>query len=257
MLQTLNNKIQQGFSKAAQRYDQYSSLHRKIADKLLAQVAQGPRPSALLDVGCGTGYLTVKAKELFPTSKVIGLDFAQGMLDVARLKHEDIIWIQADGNNLPFSNECFDIVVSNLAYQWAEDLSRAFCEVKRVLNTHGVLACTIFGYNTCQELFQSLRVASKGALQFVRLPDQRQISEALSISGFKDPIVSCEQIKVEFKDMYELINWFKTIGAPHLPREGYLGAETLFRAAKVYREQFSYLQGVGATFEVIRIYAKK
>ena len=130
----------------------------------------------------------------------------------------------ADGNHLPFSDGSFDIVISNLAYQWAEDLSRAFSEARRVLTPDGVLACTLFGYNTCQELFQSLDEAKAGALQFTRLPDESQVREALIVSGFKNPKVDSEQIKIEFKDMYELMAWLKSIGANHLPREGYLGA---------------------------------
>ena len=258
MPQTINNKIQRGFSESAKTYDLFSSLHKGIADKLFARVAKERAPSALLDVGCGTGYLTVRFKDHFPQSKIIGLDFAQGMLEVARSKKEDIIWILADGNHLPFSDGCFDIVISNLAYQWAEDLSRAFSEGRRVLVPNGILACTLFGYNTCQELFQCLDEASGRRLQFVRLPDQLKIREALIVSGFRNPIVEREQIKIEFKDMYELMAWFKVIGAPHLPREGYLGPEAMSRAASIYREKFAYLQGsVGATFEVIRVYAKK
>jgi 16S rRNA G1207 methylase RsmC len=42
---------------------------REIADKLFAQAIKGPTPSAFLDVGCGTGYLTVKLKGHFPQSK--------------------------------------------------------------------------------------------------------------------------------------------------------------------------------------------
>ena len=164
MLQTINNKIQRGFSESARQYDLYSGLHREIADKLLAQVIKEPKPSALLDVGCGTGYLTVKLKDHFPQSKIIGLDFAQGMLEVARSKHEDIAWVLADGNDLPFSDGSFDILISNLAYQWAGDLSRAFTEARRVLSPDGVLACTLFGYNTCQELFQSLDEAKTGSI---------------------------------------------------------------------------------------------
>lgn len=251
------NKIQHGFSRAARQYDRFSGLHRDIADKLLAGVLQEAAPSAVLDVGCGTGYLTGKIKEQFAQAKVVGLDFAQGMLEVARQKNSDVYWVLADGNNLPFPNGSFDVLTSNTAYQWAEELSRVYSEAWRVLAPKGIFACTIFGHNTCYELFQSLNEASGGSLQFVRLPDQAKVREALHMSGFQDFKIDCEQLKVEFKDMEDLTAWFKYIGAPHLPREGYLGARTLSRAADIYRENFAYLKGVGATFEVIRFYAKK
>jgi malonyl-CoA O-methyltransferase len=257
MLQTNDHKIQRGFSTSAKSYDRFSGLHRKIADQLLAQVLKEPEPSALLDVGCGTGYLTVKIKEHFPQSKVIGLDFAQGMLEVARSKNDRIAWVLADGNSLPFSDGSFDILISNLAYQWAGDLTKAFVEARRVLASHGVLACTLFGYKTCQELFQSLDEAKTGVLQFSRLPDESQVREALAVSGFKDFKIDVEPIKIEFKDMHALIAWLRSIGANNLSREGYLGPEAMSRAAAIYRTKFPYLHGIGTTFEVIRVYGKK
>ena len=257
MLQTINNKIRQGFSASAEQYDLFSSLHREIADKLLAQVIKEPKPSALLDVGCGTGCLTAKLKNHFSQSQIIGLDFSQGMLKMACRKHEDIAWVLADGNNLPFCDGSFDILISNLVYQWAGGLTKAFTEARRVLSPHGVLACALFGYNTCQELFQSLDESKTGAVQFTRLPDKAEVCEALVISGFNNPLVDCEQIKIQFKDMRDLIAWLKSIGANNLPREGYVGKEAMARAGAIYRERFAYHNGVQATFEVIRVYARK
>jgi malonyl-CoA O-methyltransferase len=265
MIKTINNKIRRGFSESAKTYDLFCGLHREIADKLYLQVTKEHVPCALLDVGCGTGYLTVRLKEHFPQSKIIGLDFSPGMLKVARPKHEGISWVLADGNNLPFSDGRFDILISNLAYQWAGDLSGAFTQARRVLAPNGVLACTLFGYNTCQELFQSLDEAKAKDLQFTRLPDQSQVREALISSGFKNPKVDSEFIKIEYDGMHELIAWLKSIGANHLPvllpsdgpPKGYLGHKAFSRAASIYRKKFSYFKGVGATFEVIRVYAKK
>jgi malonyl-CoA O-methyltransferase len=257
MLQTANKKIQQRFSESAKRYDLLTSLHREIADKLFEQVINGPMPSALLDVGCGTGYLTVKLKEHFPNSQMIGLDFSPGMLEVARPKHKGIGWVLADGNKMPFSEGSFETVISNLAYQWAGDLAGVFSEARRVLAPNGILACTLFGFNTCEELFGSLREAGAKTLQFNRLPELSQIRQALIVSGFNDPIIESERVKVEFNSMYELISWLKSIGANNLSRTGYLGPEILSRAAAIYHKKYSYLQGVGATFEVIRVYAKK
>ena len=257
MTPTLNNRIQRGFSESAKQYDLYAKLHREIADQLFAQVIKGASPLAVLDIGCGTGYLTVKLKEYLPQSRVIGLDFSPGMLDTARPKNQDIDWVLADGMNLPFSDGNFDLVISNLAYQWAGDLTRAFTQARRVLSPEGVLACTLFSYHTCQELFQCLGEAKSESLQFSRLPDDSQVCEALINSGFEKPSIEGEQIKIEFKDMHQLMGWLKSIGANNLSREGYLGPEAMMRAASIYREKFAYRQGVAATFEVIRIYAKK
>jgi len=257
MLQINDHKIRRAFSASAKSYDRSSGLHQAIAGQLLIQVLKEPQPSVLLDVGCGTGYLTVKLKESFPRSKVIGLDFAPGMLEAARPKHDGIEWVLADGSHLPFSDGHIDILTSNLAYQWSGDLTKAFSEARRVLRTGGVLIATLFGYTTCQELFQSLDEAKSGMLHFTRLPDEAHVREALAISGFKDIKLELQRIKIEFRDMLALIAWLRTIGANQLSREGYIGPGTLSRAAVIYRERFPYLQGIGVTFEVIRLYGKK
>jgi malonyl-CoA O-methyltransferase len=256
-MQHMLNKIQRGFSESAKNYDLYTGLHREIADRLFLQVAREPDPSALLDVGCGTGYLTIRLREHFTQSKIIGLDFSPGMLEAAASKHKGVDWILADVNKMPFTDGTFTILVSNLTYQWAGDLTGAFTQARRVLVPNGVLAFTLFGYNTCQELFQSLDEATAKALQFNRLPDGSKVRQALEKSGFKNFKVDIERIKIEFNSMRELMDWLKSIGANNLLREGYLGPEALSRAASIYHERFPYLKGVGATFEVIRAYVKR
>jgi malonyl-CoA O-methyltransferase len=253
MLQTI--KIRRGFNRSARQYDLHSSLHRQIAEELFIQVTKEPRPRALLDVGCGTGYLTSRLKDRFPQSKIIGLDFAEDMLKVAGSKRGDITWVLADSHNLPFGDDCFDILTSNLAYQWPDDLCRVFSEARRVLTPGGLLACTLFGYHTCQELFRSLDEA-KVALRFTRLPGISQVRHALTASGFQNLQIDSELIEVEFNGMQALIAWLKSIGANNLG-QGFLGPEVLSHAASIYRKRFSYLQGVAATFEVIRVYAKR
>jgi len=257
MIQIVNNNVQRGFSKAAKGYDRLTGLHRGIADGLLARLAQGSAPSAILDVGCGTGYLTGKIKGMFQQSRVVGLDFAAGMLDVARLGPEGIDWVLADSHQLPFADGGFDTVVSNLAYQWAADLQRAFSEARRVLADNGALACTLFGHNTCGELFQSLAEAKKTILPFKRLPNLSQIRKALLTGGFDKAEALSEEVRMEFKDMHELIVWLKTIGANNLSADVFLGPEALLSAASIYRRKFPYRKGIGVTFEVIRAYAGK
>ena len=253
----MKNKIQDGFSRAAVNYDRHTELHRRIADELLASLTELSVPSTVLDVGCGTGYLAVRIKESFPESHVAGVDFARGMIDVAAAKRKDIDWIIADGDDLPFAAGSFNLVVSNLAYQWVGHLIRVFNEARRVLVDDGDLACTIFGYNTCRELFYSLEKATQGALKFSRLPDEAQVREALDLSGYKSFKVDSRELKVEFKEMQELTGWLRTIGANNLAREGFLGPQALAEASRIYGLEYPYLNGVAATFEVIRVYAKK
>lgn len=64
---------------------------------------------AVLDVGCGTGALLHRARELGHTGRLCGLDPAGGMLNQAR-RRSDIEWVHGDLSGVRWNRE-FDLVV--------------------------------------------------------------------------------------------------------------------------------------------------
>ncbi len=72
------------FSAAAVTYDQVAHVQCEVADRLLLSLATVRRPERVLDIGCGTGYLTRRLADLWPHAWIEGVDFAPGMIDQAR-----------------------------------------------------------------------------------------------------------------------------------------------------------------------------
>jgi ubiquinone/menaquinone biosynthesis C-methylase UbiE len=63
-----------------------------------------------LDVGCGTGVYT---EEISRFSKMcIGLDLSENMIEYAKKRREGLNLVLADAHNLPFRDDCFNLVVS-------------------------------------------------------------------------------------------------------------------------------------------------
>lgn len=60
---------------------------------------------AVLDVGCGKGYLLKRIKEKYPSLQLHGVDFARGFSD------PDITFTKADAVQLPFADKQFDLVI--------------------------------------------------------------------------------------------------------------------------------------------------
>ncbi len=101
-----------------------------------AEVAPG---MDVLDVACGTGNASIPAARA--GARVTGLDFAPGLLDIARERAADamveVVWIEGDAQELPFADASFDRVISTIGHMFAPDHSRTAAEMKRVVRPDG------------------------------------------------------------------------------------------------------------------------
>jgi len=258
ILNAIDKRIRKAFSDAALQYEVLTSLHKEIGRELTKKILEIDQSEFVLDVGMGTGWYTNRLTNIFPDSVVVGLDFASGMIDTARKKEGTFKIVQADASQLPFKEGVFDIITSNLAYQWVQQLSEAFEFCYSRLTQGGCLCFTMFGHDTFQELFEALETCSQEKnTALTRLANKDQVLEALQNSGFRDARLSTEHIKVRFSDMMSLIKWVRDIGANGLPNEIYLGKELFLKANEYYNDHFQDRLGIYATFEVIWVEANR
>jgi len=105
----------------------------------------------VLDLGCGTGTMTIMLKQGVPQAKVIGLDGDKEVLTIARSKAiqagVDVQWEQGLAYRLPYPDNSFDRVVSSLVFHHlvSTDKVRAFQEINRVLHPGGEFHMVDFG----------------------------------------------------------------------------------------------------------------
>lgn len=262
MIVTTKNKVKRSFSKASRQYEQLAWLQKRIGLELLDRLNYKKKNIYVLDVGMGTGWLTQELQRRVYPSPVVGIDFASGMIARARNKNGCFQIVQADARALPFQSNTFDIIVSNLVYQWVEDLDLAFSLIYDILKEDGTFYLSCFGKKTLQELFFSLErcfghASGLSQLSIRRLADQNRIAECLSRSGFLYPEVHCECIKSHFPDMFSLIRWLKNIGANGMKKDIFLGRDLLLRANDFYNRNFCNRKGIYATFEVIWVEVRK
>ena len=97
----------------------------------------------ILDLGCGTGTLTILLKEVAPLADVVGLDGDPEILKIAREKvRERCLKIDLDEGmsfNLPYQDTSFHRVVSSLFFHHltTENKIKTLGEIKRVLKPEG------------------------------------------------------------------------------------------------------------------------
>jgi ubiquinone/menaquinone biosynthesis C-methylase UbiE len=109
----------------------------------LAQIDPG---NSVLEVGCGTGTLTLAAKrQAGPAAKVFGIDVIPGMIETSQHKaaqaQEDIIFQLGSIDNIPFSESQFDVALcSFMIFHMSETTMRkGITEIHRVLKPQGRL----------------------------------------------------------------------------------------------------------------------
>jgi len=105
----------------------------------------------VLDVGCGTGTLSLMIKRAVPGARVTGVDGDPRVLSIARRKAAQsnlhVQWDEGMAYDLPYPDNAFDVVVSSLVIHHlvTTDKLRAFREVRRVLRPRGTFHIVDFG----------------------------------------------------------------------------------------------------------------
>jgi len=92
----------------------------------------------ILDLGCGTGFLTCHLEKLYTDSWVVGLDPRKSYLKEAKRKLNGII-VEGNGLCLPFREESFDIVCLYDVIHHIKIRKKFFKEVKKILKKDGYL----------------------------------------------------------------------------------------------------------------------
>lgn len=169
------------------------------------------RQHEILDLCTGTGDLVGILKEKHPKAKIIGVDFSPQMLDIARKKHPDINFIEADCTHLPLEDESFDLCTISFGLRNIEDMELALKEIYRVLKKGGIFINLDLGkpnkfFNFFLKPYMYLWVAFLGKI----------------FHGNETPYKYLAASNESFPSPKELIEIYKKIGFADIKKKNYL-----------------------------------
>ena len=251
------HQVRSSFGLAAADYDRVAVLQREVGTRLLERLELiKAAPRDVLDLGSGTGYIARALTARYRRARVVAVDIAAPMLTEARRRSG---WwrrrpqlVCGDMECLPFADGSVDMILSNLALQWCNDLDATFAGFRRILRPGGVLLFTSFGPDTLLELRASWAAVDRFS-HVNRFLDMHDVGDALVRTGLAEPVLDVERSTLTYPDVDGLVRDLKTLGAHNVtagrPR-GLTGPGRWQRMRERY-EAFRTEGLLPATYEVV------
>jgi malonyl-CoA O-methyltransferase len=215
-------KIEKSFGDKAGSYERYATLQKESAQKLATFLPQ-TMPGKILEIGCGTGFLTEQLQRRYPQAHILCVDLARDMVLACQQKftgYRNLSFQVGDGENLLLS-ETFDLIASNLTVQWFDDPKQGLKNLSKNLTKDGHLFYTTIGQRSFGQW--------KRTLEILDLPS------GILESPEYDGIFSEEEITYQYDNALHFLRTLKKIGAQS-PRAEYkqLSTAQLQKACKTY-----------------------
>lgn len=171
---------------------------------LINRLPENGRVQEVVDLGCGTGELTMLLADRYPEASVAGLDSSTAMLEKARGQFPDRVWVEGDIAQWR-PERPVDLIYSNAALQWLPDHDRLMPALVDCLTKGGLLAVQMprnFGapsHALMRDVASQPRFAGRTNLR----------SEPVADPGFYDGLLSplVDQIEV-----WEIEYWHRLTG---------------------------------------------
>jgi demethylmenaquinone methyltransferase / 2-methoxy-6-polyprenyl-1,4-benzoquinol methylase len=203
-------RVREMFARISPRYDLLNHvLSANIDTRWRRRVVKKLQPllepnGKVLDVGCGTGDLSIELFEKIST-QVTGIDFCGPMLRLAQKKAPQIPFIEGDALQLPFPDRSFDGITVAFALRNLASVAGGLSEFRRVLKTGGSLAILEFSQPTVPLMRQLVRFyywrllpwiggwvsGSRSAYEYLpdsisKFPDQQNLAGMIRAAGFDE-----------------------------------------------------------------------
>ena len=242
--------VKKRFSRSLKTYSDEAEIQQTMAEKLSAMIVRRQtRFRRVLEIGAGTGLLTSLLDEKITWESRIVNDLA-GDCASFHVSRRNTVFLPGDAENLEWDNGPFDLICSNAAFQWFEDLPAFLKKIKLSMSQTGLLAFTTFGPENLAEI----RALTGHSLQYFPL---EKLKDELLSCGFAVPD-SCEEVLNRyFDDPLDLLKTMHRTGVTASSERTWWTPRRLMEFRQAYRERFGTPEHqVKATWHPIYILAQ-
>ncbi len=240
------------FSKAAKNYLSNAKMQVSSAKKiynLIDKYYNNHDEEVVLDLGSGPGTLKHCNETNCPT---ISFDLSLPMLKTANSKHK----INGDAQKLPFMNNTFSLIISNLMLQWPDDKLQVLSEAYRVLKPGGtIILCTLIK-PSLSELQESWAQVDNEQHTLTFL-DENSYIKLFENVGFTIKQKSHWSQTFYFDNLLSLFRNFKLTGTNLSKSTSGLGGKQKLQQLEGFYQKIATSDGLPISFSYLTIVAKK
>ena len=188
-------------------YENYMGRWSQKVAPLFLQWLDVLTDSSWVDIGCGTGGLTELIARTCKPSSVLGVDTAEGFIEVARSRVKNAEFRVGSADNLGFPSDSIDFAVSGLVLNFIPDPYAALTEMVRVVRPGGSVALYVWDYAGHMQImryfFDTAILFDARSAEFddgIKAPICRPLAlkEAFVSTGLKDISVNALDITTSF-----------------------------------------------------------
>ncbi|MCH7486295.1 MAG: methyltransferase domain-containing protein [Proteobacteria bacterium] len=209
------SRVALSFAAASPGYEDAAGFQRLVAGRLAGKIACSalpPRPR-VLEIGCGTGFLTRSLSERLPGARWLVTDISWPM--VARCRESPsappgTAFAVMDGER-PAVRGPFDLICASLVLPWFEDPAGAVRALGRRLGPGGLLAFSTLSEGTFREWLDAYRTFGLSAAS-PAFPRARELAQWWRGMGAVETLEE-EETALAYSSAHAFASHLKTIGA--------------------------------------------
>lgn len=249
------------FSRAAEYYADSALLQKRVATRLISGLRMYDAASRILEVGCGTGFLTGQVLQIFPEAKIDAIDSSEKMISIARqsITNRKVQFHVADGITYSGS-EPYDLIISSSALHWLQPIGPAIAHLSSLLKKGGKICFVLMIYGTLLELRTLRAIVAPSKMPEYELPSIKDVESSLRGADLVlENIETYEEIE-NYKNPKHLLREIKRLGLTG-GRLSYgralLSRSELLKLCELYKQHYSTdSDSVFATYRMLEVRAE-
>ncbi len=245
--------IRQRFARAAATYDRQAVIQQRVADRLLALLAEfgGPPPRRVLEIGCCTGLLTSRLVRQYGNIETLYVNDLVSRFEprvaAAVPAGINLVFLAGDIETLD-PPPALDLVISSSTFHWLEDLPALLNKLRDRMAPGSSLALSLYGRDNLREVREITGIGL----------DYYSLSELRELVGRHFSILACEEERhtFTFTDPIALLHHLRETGVNSLDA-GPWGRQRLHNFDREYRNRYGSQEGVALTYHPLYCLACK